>query len=237
MANLTKEERQKRELEEKAKIEKEVELRLRAELSPDNELKKENDELKVQLEKLKKMIQNTQKEQAELSINKNINADTNNETEQDVDMNARISITSITTGGVNLKTSNDGLAKHFRLERLGQTIPIVHEHLINCINTDRWLFEEGLVYINNAMVVKEQYLEEFYPKFLTADKIQHILDFDVDTIGNMVSATTTAIQETIATLVADKINKGEIVDMNKVEIIGKSCKPEIDIRNLANNLR
>ena len=238
MANLTKEERQKRELAEKVKTEKEMESRVRSELSSDDELKKENKELKDQLEKLMKMLQNKDEDKTKNENHKLVEiANIDNETTKDVDMNARISITSLTTGGVNLKTSNDGSAKHFRLERLGQTLPIIYEHLINCINTDRWLFEDGLVYINNSKVVKEQYLEEYYQKFLTADKIEHILDFDVNTIENMVSATTSAIQETIVTLVAEKINKGETMDMNKVEVVGRSCTPVVDIRSLANNLR
>lgn len=237
MANLTKEERQKRELEEKEKIKKEIEAEVRSELSDgEKTIAEENEELKKQLSEMMKFIQSLQSNvatSADQVIEKKDNLNDANE----IDMNTRISITSITTGGVNLKTAIDGTARHFRLEKLGQTIPIIYEHLINCINTDRWLFEDGLVYINNAKVVKEQYLEDFYQKFLTPDKIENILNFDIETIKNMVSGTTTAIQETIASLVATKINKGETIDMNKVEVIGKVCNPVIDIRDLANKLR
>ena len=239
MANLTKEERAKREADKNEQIRKEIEAQVRSEIESsennDSELKKENDELKSQLSEMMNMIKELQNKNNNHPTDVLIKEDTDDEIS--VDMNVRISVTSMTTGGVNMKTSNDGSARQFRLEKLGQTIPIVYEHLINCINTDRWLFEEGLVYINNAQVVKEQYLEEFYQKFLTPEKIEHIMDFDIDTIKNMVSETTTTIQETIATLVAEKINTGGTIDMNKVEAIGNSCSPTIDIRGLANKLR
>ena len=63
------------------------------------------------------------------------------------------------------------------------------------------------------------------------------MDFDIETIKEMVSSTTPLIQETIVDLVAGKINKGAFIDMNKVEIIGASCTPKVDIRDLANKLR
>ena len=63
------------------------------------------------------------------------------------------------------------------------------------------------------------------------------MEFDTDTIKTMIGSATRTIQETIALLVAQKINDGSYIDMNKVEIIGNACNPQIDIRNLANSLR
>lgn len=240
MAGLTKEERAKREVAEKEQLRKEIEEQVRSEMtstsnnSSDEYLKKENEDLRNQLSEMMNMIKELQnsKDLTSGSIEDNIKGNG-----EDVEMNARILITSMTTGGVNMKTSNDGSARHFRFEKLGQTIPIIYEHLINCINTDRWLFEDGLVYISDSNVVREQCLEDAYKKFLTPDKIENILDFDVDTIREMVSSTTDAIQETIVDLVAAKMNKGGSIDMNKIEVIGNACNKKVDIRELANKLR
>lgn len=232
MANISKEEREKREAEAKEKLENEIKAEYAEKLT---EIEIENRDLKSQLSKMMEMIESLQTTPvASENIQNDTLADIN---VPDIDMNTRITVTSMTTGGVNLKTGTDGNARHFRLEKLGQTIPIIYEHLINCINTDRWLFEEGLVYINNARAVEEQYLEEAYKKFLTPNTIANILDFDIPTIGQMVNNTTTAIQETIVTLVAEKINNGGTIDMNKVDAIGKACVPPIDIRDIANKLR
>lgn len=234
MANLTREAREKKELEEKEKMRAEIEAQIRLEI----ESKKSDKTLEEENEILKKKL--AEMEHALKRANSNYEASTSHDTESDtipIEMNARILVTSMTNGGVNMKTATDGSARHFRLEKIGQTIPIIYEHLINCINTDRWLFEEGLVYINDEKIVKEQVLEDFYKKFITPDKIENIMEFDTDTIKTMIGSATRTIQETIALLVAQKINDGSYIDMNKVEIIGNACNPQIDIRNLANSLR
>ena len=242
MAGLTKEERAKREAAEKERIRKEIEEQVRSEMasstnvSNDDSLKKENEELKNQLAEMMNMIKDlqTSKSEPENIAVENGNTD-KPENIEDVEMNARILVTSITTGGVNLKTSNDGSARHFRFEKLGQTIPIIYEHLINCINTDRWLFEDGLIYISDPNVIREQCLEDSYKKFLTPETIENILDFDINVIVDMVTSTTPAIQETIIDLVANKLNNGGSIDMNKVNAIGTACN--VNIMELASKLR
>lgn len=188
-------------------------------------LEKENAELKSQISTMMDMIKDLQAKQ-------NVG---NTVTIQD-ELRRRVTITSITTGGVNLKTNDSGMAKPFRLERFGQTIPIVYEDLMDCINTDRWIFEDGLVYINDQKAIEEQYLEEAYKKFLTPDKIRDIMTFDDADIKNMVSNSTREIQETIVQLVCDKINKGEAVNLNKVKVIGDSCTPPVKITEIAERL-
>lgn len=242
MAGLTKEERAKREAAEKERLRKEIEEQVRSEMasstnvSNDDSLKKENEELKNQLAEMVNMIKDLQASKSEPENVAVENADINKpETVEDVEMNARILVTSITTGGVNLKTSNDGSARHFRFEKLGQTIPIIYEHLINCINTDRWLFEDGLIYISDSNVIREQCLEDAYKKFLTPETIENILDFDINVIVDMVTSTTPAIQETIIGLVANKLNNGGSIDMNKVNAIGTACN--VNIMELASKLR
>ena len=188
-------------------------------------LEKENAELKSQISAMMDMIKDLQAKQ---------NAG-NTVTIQD-ELRRRVTITSITTGGVNLKTNDTGMAKPFRLERFGQTIPIVYEDLMDCINTTRWIFEQGLVYINDEKAIQEQYLEEAYKKFLTPDKIKDIMTFDDADIKNMVSNSIREIQETIVQLVCDKINKGEAVNLNKVKVIGDSCTPPVKITEIAERL-
>lgn len=242
MAGLTKEERAKREAAEKERMRKEIEEQVRSEIasstnvSNDDSLKKENEELKNQLAEMMNMIKDlqTQKVESEKTSTENVNVD-KPENIKDVEMNERILVTSITTGGVNLKTSNDGSARHFRFEKLGQTIPIIYEHLINCINTDRWLFEDGLIYISDPNVIREQCLEDSYKKFLTPETIENILDFDMSVIIDMVTSTTPAIQESIIDLVVDKLNHGGSIDMNKVNAIGTACN--VNIMELASKLK
>lgn len=188
-------------------------------------LEKENAELKSQLSAMMDMIKELQAKQ-----------NTSNTVTIQDELRRRVTITSITTGGVNLKTNDTGMAKPFRLERFGQTIPIVYEDLMDCINTDRWIFEDGLVYINDEKAIQEQYLEDAYKKFLTPEKISNILDFDDKDIINMVSNSTREIQETIVQIVCAKINKGEAVNLNKVKVVGEACTPPVKITEIAERL-
>ena len=230
MAGLTKEERLKREAEKKEALQAEAEAKAEA------KYKEENDALKKQMEEMQKMLQQLMSQQS-VPVTQSVQEEDSEQQKEEIPLTKRIKVTSITTGGVNLKTSYDNGARKFRLEHLGQTKAIQYEYLIDCINTDRWLFEDGLVYINDPQVVEEQLLEEEYKKFLTPDKIQNILSFDVDTIKQMVSNSTREIQETICSVVIDKINAGESIDLNKVYAIGNSCEPQVNLLELSQKIK
>ena len=230
MAGLTKEERLKREAEKKEALQAEAEAKAEA------KYKEENDALKKQMEEMQKMLQQLMSQQS-APIAQSLQEEDSEQQREEIPLTKRIKVTSITTGGVNLKTSYDSGARKFRLEHLGQTKAIQYEYLIDCINTDRWLFEDGLVYINDPQVVEEQLLEEEYKKFLTPDKIQNILSFDTETIKQMVSNSTREIQETICSVVIDKINAGESIDLNKVYAIGNSCEPQVNLLELSQKIK
>ena len=230
MAGLTKEERLKREAEKKEALQAEAEAKAEA------KYKEENDALKKQMEEMQKMLQQLMSQQS-TPVAQSVQEEDSEQQKEEIPLTKRIKVTSITTGGVNLKTSYDNGARKFRLEHLGQTKAIQYEYLIDCINTDRWLFEDGLVYINDPQVVEEQLLEEEYKKFLTPDKIQNILSFDVETIKQMVSNSTREIQETICSVVIDKINAGESIDLNKVYAIGNSCEPQVNLLELSQKIK
>ena len=230
MAGLTKEERLKREAEKKEALQAEAEAKAEA------KYKEENDALKKQMEEMQKMLQQLMSQQS-TPVAQSIQEEDSEQQKEEIPLTKRIKVTSITTGGVNLKTSYDSGARKFRLEQLGQTKAIQYEYLIDCINTDRWLFEDGLVYINDPQVVEEQLLEEEYKKFLTPDKIQNILSFDTETIKQMVSNSTREIQETICSVVIDKINAGENIDLNKVYAIGNSCEPQVNLLELSQKIK
>ena len=230
MAGLTKEERLKREAEKKEALQAEAEAKAEA------RYKEENDALKKQMEEMQKMLQQLMSQQS-APVAQSVQEEDSEQQKEEIPLTKRIKVTSITTGGVNLKTSYDSAARKFRLEQLGQTKAIQYEYLIDCINTDRWLFEDGLVYINDPQVVEEQLLEEEYKKFLTPEKIQNILTFDTETIKEMVSNATKAIQETICSVVIDKINAGENIDLNKVYAIGNSCEPQVNLLELSQKIK
>jgi hypothetical protein len=144
-----------------------------------------------------------------------------------------IKVISLSDGGVSLRTSTDGNGTSFRFNKFGQAKYIPYQELQNVISTDRNFIEDGVVYICDEEVVRNNYLEEAYSTFLTKNTIENILTFDIADITEMVSGTTQSIQETIVGLLVSKINNNEFVDMNKVSAIGKACKGDYDILSIA----
>lgn len=206
----------------------EIELQGQDGSSALEELKKENAALKAQLQevldKISGKVENvsvyTEEPKAPDVIYKEINP------------MKLINVVSLSDGGVTLKTAPDG-GIPFRFDKFGHTVAITYNDLQNIISTDRSFIEDGTVYICDPDVVKNNYLEDVYSRFLTVDMINNIFTFPTEKIVDMVSNTTETIQESIISLIVKKINNNEYVDMNKVDAIGKACKTPCDISGLA----
>lgn len=198
-------------------------------------LRKENEELKSQLQMiLEKLSTIEEKENTTVSENETVkDYEDDVETYKEINPLKPIKVVSLSDGGVSLRTNTNGSGKSFRFDKFGHSISITYSDLQDVIAVNRTFIEDGTVYICDADVVKNNYLDEYYNRFLTVEKITNILSFSKSDIVDMVSNTTETIQETIISLIVKKINNNEYVDMNKVEAIGKSCKTPCDIPTLA----
>lgn len=198
-------------------------------------LRKENEELKSQLQMiLEKLSTIEEKENTTVSENETVeDYEDDVETYKGINPLKPIKVVSLSDGGVSLKTNTNGSGKSFRFDKFGHSISITYSDLQDVIAVNRTFIEDGTVYICDADVVRNNYLDEYYNRFLTVEKITNILSFSKSDIVDMVSNTTETIQETIISLIVKKINNNEYVDMNKVEAIGKSCKTPCDIPTLA----
>mgnify|MGYP004719395165 FL=1 len=198
-------------------------------------LRKENEELKSQLQMiLEKLSTIEEKENTTVSKNETVeDYEDDVETYKEINPLKPIKVVSLSDGGVSLRTNTNGSGKSFRFDKFGHSISITYSDLQDVIAVNRTFIEDGTVYICDADVVKNNYLDEYYNRFLTVEKITNILSFSKSDIIDMVSNTTETIQETIISLIVKKINNNEYVDMNKVEAIGKSCKTPCDIPTLA----
>lgn len=195
-----------------------------------DKLQKENDELKAQIQMMLDKISSIEEKQV---VNTNVAVEETTDNYKEISPLKPIKVISLSDGGVSLRTSANGSGKTFRFDKFGHSISITYSDLQDVIATDRTFIEEGTVYICDEDVVKNNYLDEYYNKFLSADKITNILSFSKSDIVDMVSNTTESIQETIISIIVKKINNNEYVDMNKVDAIGKSCKNPCDIPTLA----
>ena len=144
-----------------------------------------------------------------------------------------IKVISLSTGGVTLRTSPDGKGNVLRFNKFGQVRYAPYQDLQTMITVDRSFIEEGMVYICDKDVIKNNYLEDAYSKFISKNTMEHILELPIDKIAELIANTTISIQNTVIELIIRKINNNEPVDMNKVAKIGEVCDGKPDIMQLA----
>lgn len=192
-------------------------------------LKKENEDLKSQL---KMILEKLSAQEENVKTEDNLTHSQDEIVYKEINPLKLINVVSLTDGGVSLRTAPNG-GKIFRFDKFGHSIPITYTDLQDVIATDRAFIEDGSVYICDEDVVKNNYLEDVYSRFLTVNMINNIFSFPTDKIIDMVTNTTETIQESIISIIVKKINNNEYVDMNKVDAIGKACKKPCDISALA----
>lgn len=201
-------------------------------------LEKENNELKAQLKALmdkfsdiESKLESVTSKKGESLATDEISYESELSDFKDINPNKPIMVMSLTDGDVWLKTSVP--SKNFHFDKFGHRKPITYSDLQDVIAMNRSFIEDGVVYICDKDVVKNNYLDEHYKKFLTVDMITNILSFSSEKIEQLVSNTTPSIQETIISILVKKINNNEWVDQNKISVIGRSCNPPCDINELA----
>lgn len=200
---------------------------------------KELDEMKMMMQTLMEQIGALKAENEEL---KNSKSEVKNDVSDDdsyeddyieISPNKPIRVISLFKGGLTLKTNQDGSGKNFRFDKYGHTRTIAYSDLQDCIAVTRNLIEEGYVYICDKDVVRNNYLEDYYKRFIKKEHIDGILNFSDEDIRGMIENTTRPIQETIILNIVEKINKNEYVNRDKADLIGKCCTPTCDIFALA----
>lgn len=210
-----------------------------------DELKKENDILKKENEDVKSQIKLILEKLAEQEYKNSKSEDSNIRTQEesknnfytDINPLKLIKVISLSDGGVSLKTKPGGDGKIFRFDKFGHSVTITYTDLQDIISTNRSFIEDGIVYICDEDVIKNNYLENAYSKFLTIETINNIFSFPKDKIIDMIKNTTEEIQDSVISFIIKKINNNEYVDMNKVDAIGKSCKIPCNILELAEQKR
>lgn len=196
-------------------------------------LTKENSELKSQLEQLASMVKEL-KAGASNGTATELSNDFQVENTSDIPDAKPILVVSLSDGEVYL---HNGQGIVFPFDRFGAKRNILYRDILGIITTDRKFIEDGVVYICDKDVVENNYLSEAYAKFLTPQMMTNILSFTIDEITTMVKNTTKPIQETLISLMVEKVNKGEFVDMNKLVAIGNAVDPPCDIQALAITMR
>ena len=207
-------------------------------LKKENELLQQNMALMMQkFEELQKQLTESQKKETiniENTTTSSVPAVNQEEnTYKEINPLKPIKVISLSTGGVTLRTSPDGKGNVLRFNKFGQVRYAPYQDLQTMITVDRSFIEEGMVYICDKDVIKNNYLEDAYSKFISKNTMEHILELPIDKIAELIANTTISIQNTVIELIIRKINNNEPVDMNKVAKIGEVCDGKPDIMQLA----
>lgn len=150
------------------------------------------------------------------------------ETAEEVPFRQYIRVMSLTNHRLTVSTEGFGNGTVFNFVNYGQIHSILYEDLAKIIHNNSRFAKEGYFFIMDSRVIKIHNLEADYAKILDKNKIDNILNMDVEVIRNLVRNTTPHIKNTIVSMVVDKITNGENVDLNKVRAISVESGKDID---------
>lgn len=191
------------------------------------ELEKENAEFASQLEEMRKMIEELQKQKSS-APSSTTNVYNNVE-------DPYISVISLCNNELNLSTGGYGHGEIYTFTYFGQEQNIPASDLKKIVKNNRSFTTNGLFYIADKDFIASEHLKKAYEKIADLDKISGIMMADKETFKNVFETITDAQKETVFDMLVHKVAKNEDVDMNIVkicsDIMGK------DINTIGNSMK
>jgi len=176
----------------------------------ENDLRKENADLKEQLEKAQNLGANNTR----------------------VEPDTYVEIISLCPTLLTLSTETKGRGFNFTWNKFGEVRQVVYSDLQKIIQnhgsgiyTD--FIREGYVYINNADVVKKSGLKELYDKLLTKEQVEKVMKCDSEECVKLFKSTIPRQQLFIAQMLIDELAKGAILDLNIIDEFSRISKVKI----------
>lgn len=138
------------------------------------------------------------------------------------DANKQIKIMSMFYGSLNLNNnSNRSAGRILTFHKFGEIKSVLYHDLVDYVNNERKFAEEGYFYILDKAAVYHLGLTNEYSHLVDGDIVNHMMDYSVNELESIVSVMTDAQKESIANIFADKLYRGEELDLNKIAVISK----------------
>lgn len=150
------------------------------------------------------------------------------EDEEDIPFNKLIKVMSLTNHRLTLSTEGYGRGTLYNFVEFGEVQPIVYSDLSKIIHNNPTFTRQGAYFIMNSLVVKKKGLTNFYEKILDKDSILNILNLEDEKIISMFKNTTKKIQDTIVSILVNKLVQDEYVDLNKLQVISNVYGQDIN---------
>lgn len=174
-------------------------------------------ELKAEIDELKKIVSNLINKDKKIE---NISASNNdNEDDGDIPFRKFIKVMSLVNHKLALSTEGKGRGIVYHFTQFGEIQPIMYEDLSKIIHNQKRFAQNGVFFIMSNEVVKLHGLTNFYSKILGKDTIENILDLSIEKIKELFSNTTKQIQQTIVSIIYERLDNGEEIDWNKIKTI------------------
>ena len=194
--------------------------------SPNDRIKKLEDQIS-QLTEIMKMMMGSQNKEEPVT-KEDLVTEVNEEIEYaEPNPNKQIRIVSLCYGSLNLSTEPFGKGRLLSFSKYGESKMVLYSTLIDIVNNNRKFAEQGLFYILDKDAVYYLGLSEFYKNIIPIDSVDKIFNYSTKEIESMLSNINDSQKQSIAHTIADKMYAGIDFDLNKVSIIDKCCGTDI----------
>ena len=196
-----------------------------------NELKKENEELKKQLQAIINSL-NTSQTESKPIIDTNSLDETYEQDYPEPPLNKNIKVISLFHGSLNL---SDGMNARLSFSKYGQSKNCLYGKLIDIVNHDMKFAKAGYFYIADKAAVYHLGLTDDYKHIQPKEVLDNICKYDVSIIKDIGNTLTDEQKENLAFGIAHRMYDGEIFDFNKIKVLSESI--DISIENLCEEMR
>jgi len=169
-------------------------------------------ELKDQLEKLQRKLEDIESEKDRV----------------DIRPDDYIKVISLCPYMLNLATEMCGRGRVYTFKNFGEVKRIRYQDLVDIIELHRNFLEDGFYAILDHDVLRRHGLENQYKSVLTYENIQKVLEGNESDAVNFFKNATKMQQEHIVLMYIEKINKNEEVDHNFLDRISRIVGYSID---------
>lgn len=152
----------------------------------------------------------------------------------------KIKVTSLTYGNLSLYAPNRGF---IQFSKYGETLTLSYDQICDYVNNCRSAAESGMFFINDANLVDELDLSEFYKNIITSDIVKGILNnhITIDEYDDLLSNITPSQKESLGELFTEEVYTKKFTDLNKIDALSHTLGIDImkkveEVKTMESNL-
>lgn len=132
-----------------------------------------------------------------------------------------IEVISLSPMEVNAVTGGDRMGRVYTFRGFGTSMVIPYGDLVNLVQNQFRLFEQGYLYVNDARFAKIHGLELIMKNILTKEQIEAVVYGDFPEYADLFEKATSVQREAMSAMLINELNKGSAIDYNKIKKISE----------------